>query len=140
MSFILFIRNQYEKNYSPTTHYFASLEARGHISHGKFCATFSEFKVHIFLWNVLLFLLVIFWKIVIDTYILWRKYMLRTFKCTCTDLYQKIFIFQTKTPCLVPINNYFLLWCWNMFSFSSTDWSCKCPYWVHSNVNFSSHM
>ena len=35
----------------------------------------------------------------------------------------------------------FFLWCWNIFSyFSTTDWWCKCPYWVHGDVNFSSHM
>ena len=33
----------------------------------KFCATFYEFKVHIFLLKVLLYLLVIFWTVRIDT-------------------------------------------------------------------------
>ena len=60
---------------------------------------------YVFLLNVLLYLLVIFWKTRIDIYITWRKYMRRTFKCTCTDidLHQKnLHSPNPLHPCLVP--------------------------------------
>ena len=45
MNFILFIRNQSEKHNSPPSHWFASLEAKDHISHGFGRWTFAEGNV-----------------------------------------------------------------------------------------------
>ena len=74
-------------------------------SRTRFHAAFSEFKVCVFLLNVLLYLLVIFWKTRIDIYITWRKYMRRTFKCTCTDIdphKKNLHSPNPLHPCLVP--------------------------------------
>ena len=81
------------------------LERKCRASRTRFLAAFSEFKVYIFLLNVLLYLLVIFWKIRIDIYITWRKYMRRTFKCTCTDIdphKKNLHSPNPLHPCLVP--------------------------------------
>ena len=51
---------------------------------------------------------------------------------------RKIFILQTHSLRVQsPTNNNFFLWCLNISSsFSTTDWSYKCSYWVHSDVKF----
>ena len=114
MNFILFIRNQWKSirktqlttkslicffgSEGPYFLWFWKVDISGRKRRAKgteFCTAFSEVKVCIFLLKVLLYLLAIFWKIRIDTYITWRKYMRRTFKCICTDidLHQKNFHF-----------------------------------------------
>ena len=101
----------------------------------KFCATFSEFKVYIFCWNSLYFF-ILFWKIRIDA--LYDENVYEEF----SSIYALALIFIKKSSFSKPIDSmfspppitFFSLCCWNISTFGATDWSCKCPCWVHRNL------
>ena len=53
---------------------------------------------------------------------------------------RKIFILQIHSVRVYSrTNNNFFLWCL-IFPHSLAHWSCKCPYWLHRDLNFLSHI
>ena len=76
-----------------------------------------------FLLKVLLYLLIVFWKIRIGT--LYEENICEYISLHALTLVsiRKTFIFQTHSLCVYsPTNNNFFLRCSNMPSFSTTDW------------------